>query len=86
MPFDSTTLIGLAAGTLTTAAFIPQVLRTWKTRSTRDISLGMFVAFCTGIALWTVYGFLIGSVPVMVTNSITFILASIILLLKIRHK
>lgn len=51
MTFDSTTLIGLAAGTLATAAFVPQVLRTWRTRSTRDISLGMFVAFCAGIAL-----------------------------------
>lgn len=86
MMSDHITLIGLAAGTLTTAAFIPQVIRTWKTRSTRDISLGMFVAFCAGIALWTVYGFLIDSVPVILTNSITFVLASIILALKIRHK
>ncbi|MBA4374474.1 MAG: hypothetical protein C0402_16615 [Thermodesulfovibrio sp.] len=83
---DHITLIGLAAGMLTTAAFIPQVIRTWRTRSTKDISLGMFVAFCAGIALWTVYGFLISSVPVIVTNCITFILASIILVLKIRHK
>lgn len=86
MELNHTTLIGLAAGTLTTSAFIPQVVRTWKTRSTRDISLGMFVAFCAGIALWTAYGFLIHSVPVIITNSITFILASIILVLKIRHK
>lgn len=83
---DHITLIGLAAGTLTTAAFIPQVIRTWRTRSTRDISLGMFVAFCVGIALWTVYGFLIDSIPVIITNSITFIFASIILALKIRHR
>ena len=86
MPYDSTTLIGLAAGMLTTAAFIPQVIRTWKTRSTRDISLVMFIAFCAGIALWAVYGFLIHSIPVIVTNCITFILASIILALKIQHK
>jgi len=86
MELNHTTLIGLAAGTLTTSAFIPQVVRTWKTRSTRDISLGMFVAFCAGIALWTAYGFLIHSAPVIITNSITFILASIILVLKIRHK
>ncbi|MGC2062184.1 MAG: SemiSWEET transporter [Thermodesulfovibrionales bacterium] len=86
MVLDYITLTGLAAGTLTTAAFIPQVIRTWRTRSTRDISLGMFVAFCAGIALWTVYGFLIDSIPVIATNSITFILASIILALKLRHK
>lgn len=86
MRLDHITLIGLAAGALTTTAFIPQVIRTWKTRSTRDISLGMFIAFCAGIALWTAYGFLIDSIPVIITNSITFVLASIILVLKIRHK
>lgn len=86
MGLDHITLIGLAAGTLTTTAFIPQVIRTWRTRSTRDISLGMFIAFCAGIALWTAYGFLIDSMPVIITNSITFVLASIILVLKIRHK
>lgn len=86
MILDHITLIGLAAGTLTTSAFIPQVIRTWKTRSTRDISLGMFIAFCAGIALWTTYGFMIESVPVIITNSVTFVLASIILGLKIRYK
>ncbi len=86
MLYDNATFVGLLAGTLTTSAFIPQVIRTWKTRSTRDISLGMFIAFCAGIALWTAYGIMIHSLPVVITNSITFVLASIILLLKIRHK
>ncbi|MBI5639246.1 MAG: SemiSWEET transporter [Nitrospirae bacterium] len=82
---DSITMLGLAAGALTTASFLPQVIKTWRTRSTKDISLGMFVAFCAGICLWAVYGFLIHSLPVIITNVITFILASIILALKIRH-
>ncbi|TAN40182.1 MAG: hypothetical protein EPN25_08575 [Nitrospirae bacterium] len=85
-PQDYITLVGLCAGTLTTTAFLPQVIRTWKTRSAKDISTGMFIMFCSGIALWTVYGFLIRSLPVIITNVTTFILASIILVLKLRYK
>jgi len=82
---DHVTLLGLTAGTLTTLSFLPQVIKTWKTRSTKDISTGMFVMFCTGIFLWALYGLAIGSMPVIITNIVTFILAFIILLLKIKH-
>ncbi|MDP2157038.1 MAG: SemiSWEET transporter [Nitrospirota bacterium] len=82
---DYVTLLGLTAGTLTTLSFLPQVIKTWKTRSTKDISTGMFVMFCTGILLWALYGFAINSIPVIITNIVTFFLAFIILLLKIRH-
>ncbi len=51
---DFVNAIGLTAGALTTAAFLPQVVKTWKTRSTKDISLGMFLVLCSGIALWLV--------------------------------
>jgi len=83
---DTATLLGLMAGLLTTVSFVPQVVRTWKTRSTGDISLVMFITFSAGIALWTVYGFLIQSLPVILTNSITFLLAAAILVMKIRYK
>ena len=82
---DLVTFLGMVAGTLTTISFVPQLIRTWKTRSTKDISTGMFIMFCTGILLWTLYGFAIDSLPVMITNGITFVLAFIILVLKIKH-
>ncbi len=86
MQIDPITLLGLVAGTLTTASFIPQVVKTWKSRSAKDISLVMFSTFCIGILIWIIYGFLIRSVPVILTNIITFILAFIILILKIKYK
>ena len=52
-------LVGYAAGFLATAAFVPQVAKTFKERSARDISLGMYVLFCAGVALWLAYGLLI---------------------------
>ena len=80
------TIVGLAAGTLTTLAFVPQVVKTWRTRSTHDISLGMFSVLCTGVTLWLVYGLLIGDVPVILANAVTLALAGTILALKLRHK
>ncbi|KAF0814349.1 Sugar transporter SemiSWEET [Andreprevotia sp. IGB-42] len=77
-------LLGLAAGVCTTAAFVPQVLMVWRTRSARDISLGMYGLFVTGVALWLVYGVLAGAMPVMVANGVTLLLASAVLLMKLR--
>jgi len=82
---DFSNVLGLIAGTLTTISFVPQVIMAWKTRSTKDISTGMFVMFCAGILLLVLYGFAINSVPVIITNIVTFILAFIILVLKLRH-
>jgi MtN3 and saliva related transmembrane protein len=79
-------IIGLAAAILTTGAFLPQVIRVVKTRSTHDISLAMFVLFCTGIFLWLVYGILIKDTPIILANAITFVLATIILIYKFRFK
>jgi MtN3 and saliva related transmembrane protein len=79
-------LLGLAAGTLTTAAFVPQVVKTWRTRSTHDISLGMFALFNSGLVLWLLYGVQIGSVPIVIANTITLAFASIILYFKLRYK
>lgn len=77
--------IGLLAGALTTIAFLPQVVKTWKTRSTRDISLGMFLVLTSGVALWLIYGLLLGDLPLVAANSVTFLLAAIILYFKLRH-
>ena len=78
-------MVGGLAGTLTTIAFIPQVVKTWRSRSAEDISLFMFLLFSTGVALWFVYGIAIGSVPVIVANAITLMLALSILALKVRY-
>jgi MtN3 and saliva related transmembrane protein len=80
------TILGLVAGVLTTLSFLPQVIKAWRSRSTRDISLGMFAMFCTGVFLWIVYGFLIGDIPVLVANIVTFLLAATILFLKLRYR
>ncbi|MDX8399964.1 MAG: SemiSWEET transporter [Gallionellaceae bacterium] len=77
-------LIGSAAATLTTASFIPQVWRILKTRHTHDISLGMYIAFSCGVALWLCFGILLGSWPIIIANAITLCLASAVLIMKIR--
>jgi len=83
---DSIQLIGLAAGLLTTIAFLPQVLKTWKSRSAKDLSLGMFSLFCLGVALWLAYGILTWDVPVIAANMLTLMLASTLLFFKLRFK
>ena len=77
--------VGYAAGFLATAAFVPQVAKTFKARSARDISLGMYVLFCAGVGLWLVYGVLIASWPVIVSNFVTLMLSGAVLVLKLRH-
>jgi MtN3 and saliva related transmembrane protein len=79
------TTIGLAAAFCTTVAFLPQVIRTWRTRSTGDLSLGMFLVFTTGIFLWLVYGLYVQDVPLIAANSVTFVLSGTILFFKLRH-
>ena len=79
------TLIGMLAGALTTIAFAPQAIKSWRTRQTKDVSLGMFSIMCLGIALWIVYGALLGDLPIILANSVTLALAASILALKIRY-
>ncbi len=79
------TWIGLVAAFCTTFAYLPQVIRTWTTRSTKDISLGMFLVMVVGILLWLVYGVLIADVPLIAANGLTLAFASTILYFKIRH-
>lgn len=79
-------VLGLVAGTLTTIAFLPQLLKTWKSRSAKDVSLVMMITFCIGVALWIVYGLAIGAMPIIAANVVTLSLALMILILKIRYK
>ena len=83
---DLVTDIGFAAGALTTMAFWPQLQRTWSTKSADDVSLVMLLTFTTGVFLWFVYGVLLNSWPIMVTNVVTFVLTVAILVLKVRFR
>ncbi len=76
--------LGAVAATLTTVSFVPQALKAIRSRDTRGISLGMYAIFTTGIAFWFAYGVMLHSWPMVVSNAITFVLASVILLLKLR--
>jgi MtN3 and saliva related transmembrane protein len=77
--------IGYLAAALTTAAFVPQAWLTWKTRRADGVSLGMYAIFTVGVALWLVYGIVIGAWPIIVANAITLALALFILLIKLRY-
>ena len=83
---DIPTLLGLGAGTLTTVAFVPQVLKTWRSKSGNDISLGMFLLFSTGVLLWLIYGILIDALPVILANAVTLLLSLTVLVLKLRYQ
>ena len=84
--YDFITYIGFMAGACTTIAFLPQAIQTWKTKSAKDISLGMYLIFCSGVILWLIYGILITNYPIMVTNVITLILAVSILYFKLTYR
>lgn len=79
-------ILGLIAGTLTTIAFLPQLLKTWQSKSAKDVSLVMMITFSVGIFLWIIYGFAIGAMPIIVCNAVTLVLALMILVLKIRYR
>jgi MtN3 and saliva related transmembrane protein len=86
MDTEFTDILGLIAGTLTTIAFVPQVLKTWTTKSAKDVSLVMMISFCVGVFLWLVYGLAIGAMPVIVSNAVTLVLALLIVVLKIKYR
>jgi MtN3 and saliva related transmembrane protein len=81
----SVTVIGLLAAFCTTLAYAPQAIKTWRTRSTADISLGMFSLMVVGIVFWLIYGVLIADLPLILANLVTLALAGTILVLKLRH-
>lgn len=78
-------ILGLAAGALTTIAFVPQVIRTWKTKSARDLSLGMYLIFCSGVLLWLIYGWIIEDIPIIIANAVTLSLVLVVLYFKLTY-
>ena len=83
---DFITIIGLTAAAFTTVALIPQLLKVWKTKSTKDISTGMFTLYCGGVFLWFVYGAYTGDLPIILANSLAFVQALAILIFKAKYK
>ena len=79
-------VIGFAAATLTTLSFVPQLVKTWHSRSSGDLSLGMLVAFVAGILLWIVFGVATHAAPVIAANTATLVLASCQIGLTIRYR
>jgi len=77
-------VVGFAAGALTTLAYLPQALHSFRTRSVRDISMTMLVSLNIGLLLWMIYGFCIHSLPLVLTNMLTLVLAIPLLVMKVR--
>lgn len=80
------TNIGFLAGTLTTLSFVPQVHKAWRTKRCDDLSLGMLLAFGTGVLLWLIYGLLMAASPIVVANAVTLALILALLWLKARYR
>lgn len=79
-------LIGSIAGFLCTVSFLPQVIKILQTKDTKSISLTTFCLFSSGVLLWSVYGFLIKDLPIIMTNTVIFVLSLIIVFMKFRYK
>lgn len=79
-------IVGLVAAALTTLAFVPQALKSWRTRDLSGVSLVMYGVFTSGVALWLLYGLLIESWPVILANAVTLPLAGLVLVLKLRDR
>ncbi len=80
------TLIGLIAGLTTTGAFLPQILKTIKTKDTKSLSLGMYIVYLIGVLFWFAYGIMIEETAILVSNSFSFIFGLVILIMKIIYK
>ncbi len=80
-----TTIIGFLAAGFTTISYFPQVAKTLRTKETKDISLLMYIILSSGLCLWFIYGLLLGDLPIIIANGITFILSLTILMLKMKH-
>ena len=83
---SNVTILGLVAGTLTTLSFLPQLLKAWKSRSTHDISIGMFSMLAVGLLHWLVYGLITADTPVTAANATTLVFVALILALKLRYR
>ncbi len=79
-------IVGLVAGVLTTIAYLPQVRKTWKTKSVKELSLSMYIVMLVGVLLWLSYGILIQSISMILANIVTGILTSTLIYFKLRYK
>jgi MtN3 and saliva related transmembrane protein len=77
-------VIGSVAAFLTTVAFVPQVVKIWRSRSAKDVSLPMYVVFTLGVAMCLVYGLLLGAMPIIIANCVTLVLAMSVVVMKLR--
>lgn len=84
-PLTPHELVGYGAAILTTLSFVPQAWLTFRTRDVRGISLGMYSVFTVGVALWLLYGWMMGAWPIVIANAVTLALASVILAMKLRY-
>ena len=78
-------ILGYISATLTTIAFLPQIIKTIQTKSAKDVSMGMFVLFTIGVFLWIIYGILTKTYPVLIANAVIFCLALAQILLKLKY-
>jgi len=79
-------VIGMVAAILSTGSFLPQVYKAWKTKDTKSLSLPMVLMLLTGVSLWVVYGFLITSIPLLISNIITGVCVGLLVYFKLRYK
>lgn len=79
-------IVGFAAGALTTIAFVPQVIKIWKSKHARDISMGTFALFSLGVTMWLLYGIQLGAMPVILANAVTLVLSLTILFFKMKYR
>ena len=86
MSLELRDLVGYVAAILTTTAFVPQALKSWRTRDLSGVSLTMYSLFTVGVALWLIYGVILGEWPIIMANAITLGLAGVVLLLKVMHR
>ena len=83
---DVINFVGLVAATFTTSAFLPQVIRIYRTRQTRDISLPMYIILAIGVSLWVVYGILLKGLAIILANAIVLPLCLYVVAMKLRYK
>jgi MtN3 and saliva related transmembrane protein len=83
---DMIQIIGFVAGTCTSLAAAPQLIKAWKTKEVKDISMKMFLLFVVGISLWLLYGILKSDIPIVITNSISLAFNGAMLALKLKYK
>ena len=83
---NTTTIIGLLACFLTTGAFLPQIIKTIRTKETKDISLSMYIIYNIGVCVWFLYGFMINETAILVGNTFSLIFGLIMLIMKLKYK